>query len=105
MTTAGMGQWASGITGTDMNQLTAIVDGKRCTMLTSNSIEEAERSCRDRVGDRFQGFAPIPTATKARAKWAEYRGRAISRDELEAWLEKQDDEQEIRAMFNDMRGG
>ncbi|UDL03994.1 hypothetical protein [Marinobacter sp. CA1] len=88
-----------------MNQLTAIVDGKRCTMLTSNSIEEAERSCRDRVGERFQGFAPIPTATKARAKWAEYRAKAISRDDLEAWLEEQGgDEQEIRAMFNEMRG-
>ena len=89
-----------------MIQLVAIVGGGTSTMLTGNSIEEAERSCRDRFGQRFEGFAPIPTATKARAKWAEYRSKAISRDDLEAWLKEQgDDEQEIRAMFNDMRGG
>jgi len=34
-------------------QLTAIVDGKQATMLTGNSIEEAERSCRDRFGAMF----------------------------------------------------
>ena len=83
-----------------MIQLTAIVDGKRSVMLTGESIEEAERSCRD----RFEGFGPIPTETKARAKWAEYRAKAITRDELEEWLKDQDDEQEIRAMFNGMRG-
>ena len=87
-----------------MIQLTAIVDGKRSVMLTSESIEEAERSCRDRFGHRFEGFGPIPTETKARAKWAEYRARAITRDELEGWLKDQDDEQEIRVMFNTMRG-
>jgi hypothetical protein len=51
-----------------MNQLTAIVDGKRATMLTEGSIAEAARSCRDRFGARFEGFAPIPTETKARSK-------------------------------------
>jgi hypothetical protein len=85
-------------------QLTAIVDGKRSVMLTGESIEEAERSCRDRFGARFEGFGPIPTETKARARWAEYRAKGITRDELEAWLKDQDDEQEIRAMFNGMRG-
>jgi hypothetical protein len=85
-------------------QLTAIVDGKRSVMLTGESLEEAERSCRDRFGARFEGFGPIPTETKARAKWAEYRAKAITRDELEEWLKDQDDEQEIRAMFNGMRG-
>lgn len=87
-----------------MIQLTAIVDGKRSVMLTGESLEEAERSCRDRFGARFEGFGPIPTETKARAKWAEYRAKAITRDELEEWLKDQDDEQEIRAMFNGMRG-
>ena len=86
-----------------MIQLTAIVDGKRSVMLTGESIEEAECSCRDRFGERFEGFGPIPTETKARAKWAEYRAKAITRDELEEWLAEQDDEQEIRAMFNGMR--
>jgi len=85
-------------------QLTAIVDGKRSVMLTGESLEEAERSCRDRFGARFEGFGPIPTETKARAKWAEYSAKAITRDELEEWLKDQDDEQEIRAMFNGMRG-
>ena len=87
-----------------MIQLTAIVDGKRSVMLTGESIEEAERSCRDRFGHRFEGFGPIPTETKARAKWAEYRGKRITREELEAWLKDQEEEQEIRAMFNQMRG-
>ena len=86
-----------------MNQLTAIISGKRCTMLTGQSLEEAARSCRDRFGHRFEGFGPIPTETKARAKWAEYRAKAVTRDELEAWLKDQDDEQEIRAMFNQQR--
>lgn len=87
-----------------MIQLTAIVGGKRATMLTDNSIECAERSCRDRFGARFEGFAPIPTEIKARSKWAEYRAKQISREELEAWLTVQDDEAEIRAIFNGMRG-
>ncbi|WP_379945075.1 hypothetical protein OZ656_06110 [Marinobacter sp. LM1] len=86
-----------------MIQLTAIVDGKRSMMLTGESIEEAGRSCRDRFGARFEGFGPISTETKARAKWAEYRAKAITRDELEAWLAEQEDEHEIRAMFNRMR--
>ena len=86
-----------------MIHLTAIVDGKRSVMLTGESIEEAGRSCRDRFGARFEGFGPIPTETKARARWAEYRAKAITRDELEAWLAEQEDEQEIRAMFNQMR--
>jgi len=88
-------------------QLTAIVDGKRSVMLTGESIEEAERSCRDRFGHRFEGFGPIPVETKARAKWAEYRAKAITRDELEAWLKEQaaEDEKQIRGMFNKMRGG
>lgn len=87
-----------------MIQLTAIVDGKRATMLTDNSIEYAERSCRDRFGARFTGFAPIPTDTKARAKWAEHKAKQISREQLEAWLAEQGDEAEIRAMFNGLRG-
>ncbi|WP_278366888.1 hypothetical protein [Marinobacter salarius] len=87
-----------------MNQLTAIVDGKRATMLTEGSIAEAARSCRDRFGARFEGFAPIPTEIKARSKWAEYRAKQVSREELEAWLTVQDDEAEIRKLFNGMRG-
>ncbi len=87
-----------------MNQLFAIVDGQPCTMLTGASIEEAANSCRDRFGARFEGFAPIPVEVIARSKWAEYRARQISRQELEAWLSEQDDEAEIRAIFNRMRG-
>lgn len=87
-----------------MIQLPAIVDGQVSIMLTGNSIEEAAASCRDRFGARFQGFAPIPTATKARAKWAEYRRKEVNRSELEAWLAEQDDEKEIREIFNVLRG-
>ena len=87
-----------------MLQLTAIVDGKRATMLTEGSIAEAARSCRDRFGARFEGFAPIPTETKARSKWGEYREKQISREEVETWLAEQDDEIEIREIFNVLRG-
>lgn len=88
-----------------MNQLTAIVDGKRCTMLTEESVGGARASCRDRFGARFEGFEPMPTEAKARMKWSEYRNKKISRQDLEAWLAQQDDEQEIRAIFNGMRVG
>ena len=87
-----------------MIQLTAIVDGQPSAMLTGNSIEEARRSCIDRFGARFEGFAPIPVETVAKAKWAEYRAKQITRAELEAWLAGQDDEQEIRVIFNKLRG-
>ena len=88
-----------------MIQLTAIIDGKRSVMLTPHSIEEAGQSCRDRFGaDRFEGFAPIPVETVARAKWAEFKAGNVSRAELDAWLSGQDDEQEIRQLFNQMRG-
>lgn len=86
-----------------MIQLTAIVDGKRSVMLTGNSINEAADSCKDRFGSRFQGFEPIQLETVAKSKWAEYRARQVTRDELEDWLKEQEDEQEIRAMFNAMR--
>jgi len=85
-------------------QLTAIVDGRRCTMLTGNSIAEARRSCVDRFGARFEGFAPIPVETVAKAKWAEYRAKQITRAEVEAWLAEQEDEAVIRKHFNQMRG-
>ena len=84
--------------------LTAIVDGKRCTMLTGEPVAEAARSCRDRFGDRFQGFAPIPVEIVARSKWAEFKAGDLSRAELDAWLSGQDDEQEIRVIFNGLRG-
>ena len=73
-------------------------------MLTPEPIAEAARSCRDRFGDRFQGFAPIPVEIVARAKWAQYRCGDVTRQELELWLKDQDDEQEIRAIFNGLRG-
>jgi hypothetical protein len=85
-------------------QLTAIIDNKRATMLTGEPIAEAARSCRDRFGDRFQGFAPIPVEIVARSKWAEFKAGDVSRAELDAWLGGQDDEQEIRAYFNKLRG-
>ena len=73
-------------------------------MLTGESIEGAHRSCRDRFGIRFEGFAPIPVETVARSKWAEYQTKKITRAELEAWLAEQKEEQEIRKRFNQMRG-
>lgn len=87
-----------------MIQLTAIIDNKRATMLTGEPIAEAARSCRDRFGNRFQGFAPIPVEIVARSKWAEFKAGDVSRAELDAWLGGQDDEQEIRAYFNKLRG-
>jgi hypothetical protein len=85
-------------------QLTAMIDNKRCIMLTGESIEEAANSCRDRVGARFQGFAPIPVEIVARSKWAEFKAGDVSRADLDDWLSGQDDEQEIRACFNKLRG-
>jgi hypothetical protein len=73
-------------------------------MLTGNSIAEARRSCVDRFGARFEGFAPIPVETVAKAKWAENRAKQITRAEMEAWLAEQDDEAVIRKHFNQMRG-
>ena len=88
-----------------MIQLTAIIDGKRSVMLTGNSIEEAGQSCIGRFGaDRFEGFAPIPVEVVARSKWAEFKAGDVSRAELDAWLSGQDDEQEIRVIFNGLRG-
>ena len=73
-------------------------------MLTSEPIAEAARSCRDRFGDRFQGFAPIPVEIVARAKWSEFKAGDVDRAQLDAWLSGQDDEQEIRVCFNKLRG-
>ena len=87
-----------------MIQLTAIIDGKRATMLTGEPIAEAARSCRDRFGDRFQGFAPIPVEIVARSRWAEFKAGDVDRADLDAWLSGQDDEQEIRVIFNGLRG-
>ena len=69
-------------------------------MLTPEPIAEAAKSCRDRFGDRFQGFAPIPVEIVARAKWAEFRSGDVSRKELEIWISGQENEQEIRRIFN-----
>ena len=87
-----------------MIQLTAIVDGKPCTMLTGESIAGAVQSCKARFGARFQGFAPIPVEIVARSKWSEFKVGDVNRADLEAWLSGQDDEQEIRACFNRLRG-
>jgi len=85
-------------------QLTAIVAGRSFPMLTPEPIAEAAKSCADRFGARFEGFAPIPVEIVARSKWAEFKAGDVSRAELEAWLGGQDDEQEIRACFNRLRG-
>lgn len=68
-------------------------------------MEGARASCRDRFGARFEGFEPMPTEARARMKWSEYRNKKISRQDLEAWLAEQDDESEIRELFNQMRAG
>jgi hypothetical protein len=85
-------------------QLNAIVDGKRATMLTSESIQNAERSCLDRFGKRFEGFAPIPVEVVAHSKWKQYQRKEITRPELDEWLKRQEDEKAIRKLFNQMRG-
>lgn len=87
-----------------MIQLNAIVDGQPCTMLTGSSIEQAAESCRHRFGKRFNGFGTIPPETKAKSILGEYRAKRMSRDQVEAWLAEQDDEQEIRAELNRMMG-
>ena len=87
-----------------MIQLTAIIGGQHATMLTPEPIAEAARSCRDRFSSRFEGFAPIPVEIVARSKWAQYRCGDLTRQELELWLKDQDEEQEIRAIFNGLRG-
>jgi len=84
--------------------LSPVVEGISITMLTPEPIEEARRSCIDRFGARFEGFAPIPVETVAKAKWAEYRAKQITRAELEAWLKGREDEKAIRKLFNQMRG-
>jgi len=73
-------------------------------MLTGERLDEAYQSCKDRFGSRFEGFAPIPVETVARAKWAEFKAGDVSRAELDLWLKDQDDEQEIRVIFNGLRG-
>ena len=84
--------------------LSPVVEGISITMLTPEPIEEARRSCIDRFGARFEGFAPIPVETVAKAKWAEYRAKQITRAEMEAWLKGREDEKAIRKLFNQMRG-
>ena len=84
--------------------LSPVIEGISITMLTGESIEGAHRSCRDRFGIRFEGFAPIPVETVARSKWAEYQAKKITLAELEAWLAGQEDEKAIRKLFNQMRG-
>ena len=86
-----------------MIQLQAIVNGRRATMLTGSTIDEAAASCRDRFGARFEGFDLIPATTKARSVWGEYRAKRMTRAELEDWLSEQEDEAEIRAELNRMR--
>jgi len=86
-------------------QLVTIIDGKRSVMLTGESIEQAEQSCIDRFGaDRFEGFEAIPVEIVARSKWKQYRAKEISRAELDEWLKGREDEQEIRAELNKLRG-
>ena len=74
-------------------------------MLTGERLDEAHKSCIDRFGkSRFQGFEPIPIEVVARAKWAEYRAKEITRADLDEWLKRQEDEKAIRKLFNQMRG-
>jgi len=75
-------------------------------MLTGESIDEAQKSCRNRFGARFTGFAPIPLEIRARSKWSEYRQNQISRTGLELWLKSlnEEDERSIRALYNGMQG-
>jgi hypothetical protein len=94
-----------GLAGCYVIQLVTIIDGKRSVMLTGESIEQAEQSCIDRFGaDRFEGFEAIPVEIVARSKWKQYRAKELSRADLDEWLKRQEDEQAIRKLFNQMRG-
>ena len=84
--------------------LSPVIEGISITMLTGESIEGAHRSCRDRFGARFEGFAPIPVEIVARSKWKQYQRKEITRPELDEWLKGQEDEKAIRKLFNQMRG-
>lgn len=84
-----------------MIPLTAIVDGKEFPMLTGETVEEAEQSCRDRFGARFEGFAEVSLEIRARSAWSRYRAKQMSRKELEDWLGRQgENEKAIREIFN-----
>lgn len=84
-----------------MIQLTAIIAGQPCTMLTGETIEGAEQSCRDRFGARFEGFAKVSLEIRARSAWSRYRAKQMSRKELEDWLGRQgENEKAIREIFN-----
>lgn len=87
-----------------MIRLTAIVDGKPFTLLTGETVDEAERSCRDRFCERFEGFEGVTLEVRAQSAWSRYRDKKMTRRELEAWLSEQgDDEQAIRDLFNRQR--
>ncbi|OEY66813.1 hypothetical protein [Marinobacter sp. X15-166B] len=88
-----------------MIQLTAIVKGTASTVLTGRTLDEAAESCRDRFGNRFEGFAPMPLEVEAGIRWIEYRERRTTRVDLEAWLSGLDeaDERAARDIFNSKR--
>jgi hypothetical protein len=85
-------------------QLTAIVAGQPCTMLTGETLAEAGRSCRDRFGSRFEGFDMPDWQRQAHEKWRAFMAKEIDRQELNDWLIGQGEQVAIRALFNRLRG-
>jgi hypothetical protein len=84
-------------------QLTAIVAGQPCTMLTGETLKEAAKSCKDRFGKRFEGFNMPDWQRAAHEKWREFQAKEISRQELEGWLSGQGEQAAIRGLFNRLR--
>lgn len=87
-----------------MIQLTAIVAGQPCTMLTGETLKEAAKSCKDRFGTRFEGFDMPDWQRQAHEKWGEFQAKEIDRQELNDWLIGQGEQAAIRALFNRLRG-
>lgn len=87
-----------------MIQLTAIVAGQPCTMLTGETLKEAAKSCKDRFGTRFEGFDMPDWQRQAHEKWRAFMAKEIDRQELNDWLKLQGEQVAIRALFNRLRG-
>jgi hypothetical protein len=85
-------------------QLTAIVAGQPCTMLTGETLKEAAKSCKDRFGTRFEGFDMPDWQRQAHEKWRAFMAKEIDRQELNDWLKLQGEQVAIRALFNRLRG-
>lgn len=88
-----------------LSAISVIVGDKYCTMLTGDTVAEAEVNCRNRFGSRFGGFKMDDLERMAHSKWQSYTDKDLSRPDLDKWLKSLSDEDQrrIRALFNNMR--